>query len=302
MKEVDKLDTNYDTVLIIGNGFDINLGLKTHYNDFMESKFFQSLIDDKNDLAYHLQREKNLKNWIDIENELKRYSRITHSESKVFSEEFKKLSKQLRKYLLQVDLHNLKDNSNAFKLLEALSRKKVLILNFNYTQSIDTVLKTNYRIINSNSFHKIQVHGSIYKDNIIIGVEDSAKTEHIFLKKSVNDGFSVVDFRHTLLNTRNIIFFGHALGETDHSYFNDFFYKAAMFTKSSKKRNIVIFHHGDEDQSKFYKQLNKLTLDKIGDLRKSNNFNTLDSSKPHCIEELQDWLPPVEDRRYMTVI
>lgn len=307
MQEITKIDknVNYDVVLVIGNGFDLNLDLKTSYNNFMESSFFQSLIDDKSDLASHLQKVKNLKNlrnWIDIENELKQYS-SDNPEAKNLFEEFENLSKQLREYLLQVDLLDLKDSSNAFRLLETLSRKRVLILNFNYTRSIEAILRVNYqktpRNIVSNSFHnfyKYQVHGSIHKNDIIFGVEDSIKIPHAFLKKSANDNFKSSNFSQTLLNTKNIIFFGHAIGETDHSYFDNFFKKSILINDEDQlrkfygKRNIIIFHYKRSGKNDIYNQLDSLTGLKIGTLKSVNNFEMLDSSKNSCINELEESL------------
>ena len=37
-------NNEYDAVLITGNGFDLNLGLKTGYCDFISSDFFCKLL------------------------------------------------------------------------------------------------------------------------------------------------------------------------------------------------------------------------------------------------------------------
>jgi Bacteriophage abortive infection AbiH len=66
----------YTDVIIIGNGFDLNLGFKTTYTDFVKSEFFQYLINSNNKLASHLFAHHNLKNWIGIEEELIQYSKI----------------------------------------------------------------------------------------------------------------------------------------------------------------------------------------------------------------------------------
>ena len=34
---------NYKTVFVVGNGFDLNLGLKTSYKDFMKSHWFSDI-------------------------------------------------------------------------------------------------------------------------------------------------------------------------------------------------------------------------------------------------------------------
>ena len=55
-------------LLIIGNGFDIDLGLKTKYSDFIESNCFD---ENKNNLFKSIYRSYKNMNWIDLENELK---------------------------------------------------------------------------------------------------------------------------------------------------------------------------------------------------------------------------------------
>ena len=54
-------------VLVIGNGFDLSLGLSTSYMDFVNSDEFQILLNMQNQLAIYLKVNAELQNWIDIE-------------------------------------------------------------------------------------------------------------------------------------------------------------------------------------------------------------------------------------------
>lgn len=75
----------YKVLLILGNGFDLSLGLKTSYISFMESDLFQRRVaikhypnakidlHDKN-IHNYLTHQKRMKNWIDVEMELKKYA------------------------------------------------------------------------------------------------------------------------------------------------------------------------------------------------------------------------------------
>lgn len=75
----------YKVLLILGNGFDLSLKLKTSYSSFIESDLFQKRVaikrypnaridlHDKN-IHNYLTLQKKLKNWIDVELELKNYS------------------------------------------------------------------------------------------------------------------------------------------------------------------------------------------------------------------------------------
>ena len=63
----------YDKLLVIGNGFDLALGLKTSYIDFMEWLMNEHCMDGT-DLYEFLSHKLKIKRWIDIENELRIYS------------------------------------------------------------------------------------------------------------------------------------------------------------------------------------------------------------------------------------
>lgn len=65
-------------LLIIGNGFDINLGLKTRYSDFMRWWISNDIVHIGSLLEYLRNKFNKSSNhdelrWIDLENELKVY-------------------------------------------------------------------------------------------------------------------------------------------------------------------------------------------------------------------------------------
>lgn len=64
-----------ETLLIVGNGFDLSMGFKTSYGDFMKSSYFPHEETSSLCSYLHKQYEENM-GWIDIENELSEYSRI----------------------------------------------------------------------------------------------------------------------------------------------------------------------------------------------------------------------------------
>lgn len=59
--------------IIIGNGFDLDLGLKTRYSDFMKSREFGEIynnireIDPSLSLLEYLNKRAELENWFDME-------------------------------------------------------------------------------------------------------------------------------------------------------------------------------------------------------------------------------------------
>ena len=54
----------YQSALIIGNGFDLSLGLSTSYMDFVNSDEFQILLNMQNQLAIYLKVNAELQNCI----------------------------------------------------------------------------------------------------------------------------------------------------------------------------------------------------------------------------------------------
>lgn len=64
-----------ETLLIVGNGFDLSMGFKTSYGDFMKSSYFPNKETSTLCSYLHNQYEENM-GWIDIENELSKYSQL----------------------------------------------------------------------------------------------------------------------------------------------------------------------------------------------------------------------------------
>ena len=122
------------TTIIIGNGFDINLGLPTSYTHFIQSPQFADLIGRGNRLAEYLKKKHELQNWVDIENELKRYS-IEEADNN-YKDDFSSLCFQLINYINNIDYNLINTSSIGYGLIESFSENpnKFVVLDFNYTQ------------------------------------------------------------------------------------------------------------------------------------------------------------------------
>lgn len=97
-----------DKLLIIGNGFDIDLGLNTGYKDFVNSEYFKSCLH-KNALFNYIYSsfEDNDKKWIDVENVLLEYSKnqLVGIDNKAIKN-FQELRCSLMEYLKNMDLQS----------------------------------------------------------------------------------------------------------------------------------------------------------------------------------------------------
>ena len=284
------------TVLVIGNGFDLNIGKPTSYSKFMASQNFKDLLSEKNCLASYLNNKGNgNNNWINIEKELGNYSTIlaeydTHSIpkevrydkslddlKKTFEDDFKSLCNALKIYLNEIEtkypLGELDYNSLALRIIKDITMEDKLyfVINFNYTNFIKKVKYLSEKI-------EIRyIHGSL-KNDIVFGVQDKLdlKEEHIFLYKSYNQYQNVQGLPQILENADEIIFFGYSMGVTDHSYFDDFF--KAQAVKNCQNKIIKFYYHGQNAYDDIICQLKVLTNNRTSYLKQYNNIQFEDSS------------------------
>ena len=157
-------------LLIIGNGFDLDLGLPTSYNDFLNSSHFKALEKDPNSLAKHLLFKRDKQKWIDVEKELSLFSKLpsTRSSDK-FHSQYKEFRLALSSCINDLDYSSINRGSNAAKLITNLySNKKLTIINFNYSKSVEKILQKPHSYIN-----QIFVHGKAEDNSIVFGVEDT---------------------------------------------------------------------------------------------------------------------------------
>ena len=271
-------DNKDNEVLIVGNGFDRNLGLKTSYHDFIASDIFKNLLATNNQLCLHLKNQHSLDNWIDIENELKEYSFKVCKDSnrKIFRQEYQKLCSSLCEYLNSLDMSNIDETSNAYKYITnyAIEFKHLSIINFNYTSSIDYIANQN-----NLSLQISKIHGSAENNRIVFGVEDNARinANDVFLKKSTCLWNKILNIEAILSDVNNIVFLGYSLGETDHHYFRDFFQRTSHNSSMNKtQKSIWISYYKEDGMYDILKQIDALTNNRIQSLRTYQNFNMFD--------------------------
>lgn len=263
-------------IIIIGNGFDLNLGLKTSYKDFIESENFDLLVEKENTLALYLDEKREINNWVDIERELTNYSIQIQDDKKTVKDDFKELKNSLIDYLKEAQEKEINQNSKAFEMIKSEISDTDIIFNFNYTNSVFKIGEI-LGIPNIASKHSY-VHGSIENKDIIFGVEDSARinNEHIFFKKSYNPNFTNSNIISILQNEKfDLIIFGHSLGITDSSYFENYF-SFRVHIKSDSK--LKIFHYGDEGYDEIMTILDNYTASNLTNFKHNNKLEFIDSS------------------------
>ncbi len=128
-------------VLILGNGFDLDLGLKTSYKDFWESEFCPK--DYPAPLIHHLNQrwQDNLDavKWYDLENELLNYYKSIPDPTKgqdIITEEERALLEKFTSYGQACGWYN-----EQLDLVQSLIDKGVLFYNGNILRHVDEHLK-----------------------------------------------------------------------------------------------------------------------------------------------------------------
>lgn len=274
-------------VIIIGNGFDLSLGLKTEYKDFINTDYFLCLLNDSsNYFCKHIYDKFKSANWIDIENEFKVFAKrcIERQHGDDFKREYKLLCSSLMLYLKSLDLSSINKESDAYRYLKKTIQIEtgsyLKIYNFNYTETVNQILfELGY---NETEISKIlvKVHGSLNEKGIKFGVEESSRLDkwNQFLYKTHNDNVNQVNLDDFLGIAEQVEFFGHSLGETDHDYFTTFFRN----THNSRTKPIILIYKYNQDSAYLInEQLNTLTNGSIIPIRTVNRLKFYSS-----VEEL----------------
>ncbi|MGZ5051443.1 MAG: AbiH family protein [Methylobacter sp.] len=177
--------SDHQRIFVIGNGFDLSLGLKTSYFDFIKSATFQSKIC-VNTVFKYLDDRFNNQNWIDVESELVKLSKESGDNPEFFNE-YKQLRNCLHEYIQSIDTKNINESSPAYKTLSKhFHPDNSYIVNFNYTNTAHIIL-SGLGFSESCAHDYIHhIHGSSHDNDIIFGVNDDARIhdDHVFLYKS----------------------------------------------------------------------------------------------------------------------
>ena len=271
-----------ETLLIVGNGFDLSMGFKTSYGDFMKSSYFPHEETSSLCSYLHNQYEENM-GWIDIENELSEYSRIlttkklnakkinTILDIDSLREEYDELKSSLKCYLQEETKRAFgpSPDNPAKRVIDQLPAESKII-SFNYTSIIERMTRDRFCASKGNLLH---IHGSLApSDDIVFGVEDSAKLskEHVFLYKAHSPHLKVQEFSDWLNSAERIIFYGYSLGDTDRQYFEKFFRKLCSDDRTYTE--LVFYYYDQSSYDNLIWQLQILTNHKLTQLQILNKI------------------------------
>lgn len=274
-------------VFIIGNGFDLDLGLNTRYSDFAKSdKWPFTTTHLPNSLAGYLKKKANVEKWFDLEKELllysqnrigaeralARYKTQAENDKRMFDD----LNQSLTAYLKREERTELKKDSVAAKVLLSIIESDLFssIYSFNYTDlhNIAAQLGSNKK------FEYEHVHGCLKENSIILGVEEGTDLlpGYQYLYKTFNPHYESHYIQYDMLEADEVVFFGHSLGHNDYHYFQMFFQEQCrdgMKRKDGKR--ITIFTYNDSSRIEILEQLRQMNNKKTDLLFNLNQMEVI---------------------------
>lgn len=258
-----------DIALIIGNGFDIDLGLPSRYSDFVKSKEWDNVVKGVNtflqledyrrhSLIGQLQLASKESKWFDIEEEIHKFV-ISHPDNTdeaigEIKSEFEAIKNALANYLKRIskryESNNIvvDDTKLSAYLLSILNRENISVseLFFNYTSP-------HSFIEFDDSFNEkctlTYVHGKLDDGDIVLGCDLQPGEE-------VNRQLSFM-YKYNMLNKANhvardileakvVIFFGHSINEMDFGYFREYFKAASASPHPARHLTIITYDEQSE--------------------------------------------------------
>lgn len=259
------------TVIVIGNGFDIDLGWKTSYKDFFKSKLKKwNCFKTSEDNLMNYVLNKAGENWFDLERTIYDYCIMKSKVDlvpNVVQEDincYYDIKKELCRYISDCSKEPVRKESYAYHLLKdyikEINRKGLpedmtpILFSFNYTP-LNKVAK---EIEPNKSFHYFPIHGTIENNSCIFGFLDDSniKGDYRDMQKAMDDNYIPPSLLNpSLLNARRIIFFGVSMGFIDAIYFKNIL-KSISEGGDWKSRNRIplTFVTRDEDSKKAIKR------------------------------------------------
>lgn len=214
------------TLIILGNGFDLDLGWKTSYNDFFRAKwnkfwmlnrmpFIQNMVDGEY--------------WYDLEGYIRQITitEVTNSEGLENLNQFWLiLTASLLEYFNNKLIYTTNTRTCAFEFLKGITTNSKIV-SFNYTNPFKVCEVTEMKI---EYIHNSIASSYSNEGRVKLGIDSGVLSENKYLKNS--DINYILKSRENQIGDTliskwkyydNIIIYGHSLGITDSDYFKPLF-------------------------------------------------------------------------------
>ena len=241
-------------IYVIGNGFDIDLGWRTSYKDFYDSKLTGWKVHfrpGEDCLPVYLLDHAG-ENWYDLERTIYDYC-LSKSKGELDEDlmskdyrDYMAIKRQLEAFVKERSSEPVVVESKAYEILKSYIEKsshtdlpsdmRPELLSFNYTP-LDKVAK---QINPKADFKYIAIHGTLDKNSCIFGFHDDIRIKGVYrdMQKSMDDNYNPGRIMPLLMDAKSITFFGLSMGYIDAVYFKNVL-KAASQPGDFKNRKIM---------------------------------------------------------------
>ena len=250
---------NTETVIVLGNGFDLDLGWDTSYKSFYEKHDGWNTFKTSEEDLFQYVIKQTPGNCFDFERTLHEYA--LHRAEKPFPiddaykierdiQDYKDLKTQLMSFISEATKRPINNkDSYAYRLLEAYVNAKknrisdsfcpIRLFSYNYTSLLDVV----HQIDNNAKVGYTPVHGRIVDQSIIFGFHDDPKIpkDYRSIQKSMDENYKSSDIVTASLQANTIIFFGLSLGYIDGVYFKNLFTQISNLSNSQMINKHIVF-------------------------------------------------------------
>ena len=285
-------------VFIVGNGFDLNLGWRTSYTDFIHSDYcpIHPIGSGSCPMEEYLARKIEVERWYDLECILREYAaddRQSYRKADPKDEPFfNKLRESLTAYITQEAQKEIDADSLAVKVLNAIVNNGYFssIYTFNYTDLSRTARMAGIQ----RKFDFKFVHGEAYHNSIILGVDSHSdlREGYAYLRKGNSEHYKSNHIRYDLQECDEVVFYGHSLGDMDYPYFEDFFNTQSHCINRNAGKRITIFTKDNRSRLQIMEQLRMMNGGETEHLQNDNEFNVIMTNAPdenvlnHFLEHL----------------
>ena len=283
-----------DDVLILGNGFDLDLGLKTSYRDYYNSKYWP-FNNPYTKMGDYLNGERLLNEWMDLEEKLGDYScnatNITWVSKRNDKEDYSQLITGLESYLSKAENGAIKTKSTAAKVLIAYLNSYSIprIFSFNYTN----LYKIARRLGISTEFSYEHIHGSLENHNIILGVGENYKGNAIklpedmdFVYKTSSPNYQPPQMADVLSNTKHVTFFGLSIGGMDAPYFSGLFQNLS----AQKDKIITFITYNEESRLQILRHLRNIQSINLNDIWTRHKIEFIRTASKEDAEKVNEYI------------
>ena len=285
-------------VYLFGNGFDLNLELKSRYSDYANSKYWPFKKEKTSRLGDFLNHKLDIETWFDLESSLGSYAQmvsrkeITKELLEQDYEDYQKILTSFDEYITwQQDVVVPKKQCEAADIIRhfATDNSEPIIYTFNYTD-------LNYLAKDITAYNKFEyqhVHGDSKNHSIILGFGDTTLNidpKYNFMRKSFNPKYNPPKVISHLLKAETVVFFGLSMGGIDYSYY-DYFFRMISSPENSfgtPPKKVIIFAYNNDARMSILNNLFEKTQGNLSNLKALNDFQmvTLKDDDPERVSAI----------------